>query len=433
MATEYLRGEPIDRRFDVFAMGVVLWEMLAGKRCFRGDNEADTLRRLLEEDPAPLTTFDPALAPLDPVIACALAKNRAERFQNAAAMAAALEGAASSAGLLGSHTEVAAALKELVGPALEERRVLVKAKLAHEPSVASLMGVSPLDLPPALGASAPPKPGPAPPLQPTAARPEPIAATTLRDAPPVETPIVRAASTLPTGSPNTKAASTPKMGGGAQPGAGHAEPSAVLAGPPVPTTLPMTPAVLPIPITTMPSATPIDPPPPATPPMIAFVEVPGGRTLRSEDGGDARPALENTGRTGDAAFARSSYPLPAPPRRSLLPVILAAVAVVGFGIAVIALKGRTGTSASSASSALAVPSASAVPSAAASIGSARPEPGAPALVGVGVATVAPSTSTSTTRGKPKVVPTGPAPKPPTPPASVAPPATTRKPPDNPYM
>lgn len=145
MAPEYLKGETIDRRFDLFAMGVVLWEAIAGKRCFRGDNEAETLNRLLTHDPEPISTIVPEAAPLDAVISCALAKAMEDRFANAAAMAAALEASASAAGLLGGHSEVAAAVKEVAGKAIEERRVLVRAKLANEPSVASLMGV-PFDL-----------------------------------------------------------------------------------------------------------------------------------------------------------------------------------------------------------------------------------------------------------------------------------------------
>ena len=144
MAPEYVRGENIDRRCDVFAMGVVLWESLLSKRLFRGQNEAETLQRLLEHSPDPPSKTVPELAPLDDVVACALSKNREDRFQNAAAMAAALEASASSAKLVGGHAEVASALKEWVGAAIEERRSLVRAKLANEPSVASLMGVPPI-------------------------------------------------------------------------------------------------------------------------------------------------------------------------------------------------------------------------------------------------------------------------------------------------
>ena len=141
MAPEYLRGEPIDRRFDIFALGIVLWETLTGKRLFRGANEAETLRLLLDHQPESLVTAAPAAAALEGVIATALAKPIEQRFQNAQAMAAALEATALAAGLCGGHTEVAATLKDLVGPMIEERRTLIRAKQAHEPSIASLMGL----------------------------------------------------------------------------------------------------------------------------------------------------------------------------------------------------------------------------------------------------------------------------------------------------
>jgi serine/threonine-protein kinase len=153
MAPEYLRGETIDRRFDVFAAGVVLWEALTGRRLFRGENEAETLKRVLDLAPEPVSRIVPEAAAIDDVVATALAKARDERFQNAAAMAAALEGSALSAKLLAGHFEVAEALKELVGAAIEERRKLVRAKLANEPSVASLMGVPPILKPDAVPAT----------------------------------------------------------------------------------------------------------------------------------------------------------------------------------------------------------------------------------------------------------------------------------------
>ena len=145
MSPEYVRGEPIDRRFDVFALGVVLWEALTGKRLFRGANEVETLKRIVDLAPEPPSAVVPELGTaLDDLVLTAMAKRPEERFQNAAAMGAALERTALAAGLLGGASDVVAELKALVGPAIEERRALVRAKLAHEPSVASLMGVPPL-------------------------------------------------------------------------------------------------------------------------------------------------------------------------------------------------------------------------------------------------------------------------------------------------
>jgi eukaryotic-like serine/threonine-protein kinase len=61
MAPEYLRAEGVDRRLDIFAMGVVLWEALTGQRLFRGQHEADTLQRVLQHSAPPVSTIVPAL------------------------------------------------------------------------------------------------------------------------------------------------------------------------------------------------------------------------------------------------------------------------------------------------------------------------------------------------------------------------------------
>jgi serine/threonine-protein kinase len=144
MAPEYLRGESIDRRFDVFGMGVVLWEALTGKRLFRGDHEAETLQRVLAYDAPAVSSLVPQSTPsLDHVVAAAVAKNRDDRFQTAAALGAALETAARDAGLLASHTDVAALVRAAVGPDLEERRTLVRARMSMEPAIASVGPVTP--------------------------------------------------------------------------------------------------------------------------------------------------------------------------------------------------------------------------------------------------------------------------------------------------
>jgi len=138
MAPEYLRGERIDRRFDVFAVGVVLWEMLTGRRLFRGEHEADTMNKVLNHAPEPVAIkLGVAGEALDEVLAVALNKDRTQRFDSAFAMARALESAAGRAGLIVGYTEVAELVRLAVGSDLDERRGLIRAKLASEPQVPS--------------------------------------------------------------------------------------------------------------------------------------------------------------------------------------------------------------------------------------------------------------------------------------------------------
>lgn len=128
MAPEYIRGIRPDARVDVFAMGVVLWEALAGRRLFKGLNDADAFDRLLHHEPPRLSTEVPELEGLlDEVLARALAKAPEKRFQTANSFATALEEAARTIGLIASHAEVGREVRDTVGEKLEKRRQDVRA------------------------------------------------------------------------------------------------------------------------------------------------------------------------------------------------------------------------------------------------------------------------------------------------------------------
>jgi serine/threonine-protein kinase len=92
MPPEQLRGEQLDRRTDVFALGVVLYEMLAGKRPWEGDSEVALIGRIMTEEPAPLAAVrtDAPQELLDIVGKC-LTKDRTARFQSCAQVQAELE------------------------------------------------------------------------------------------------------------------------------------------------------------------------------------------------------------------------------------------------------------------------------------------------------------------------------------------------------
>jgi serine/threonine protein kinase/tetratricopeptide (TPR) repeat protein len=63
MSPEQLRGQRVDARTDVFSLGVMLYEMAAGVRPFRGESRADLMSAILREDPRPLDTVRPGLPP----------------------------------------------------------------------------------------------------------------------------------------------------------------------------------------------------------------------------------------------------------------------------------------------------------------------------------------------------------------------------------
>jgi serine/threonine protein kinase len=83
MAPEQVRGERADHRSDVFATGVVIYEMLSGRKAFQGDSFAATLYQILQQVPEPLDRIDPSLPwQMVAIVERALAKPRDERYQS---------------------------------------------------------------------------------------------------------------------------------------------------------------------------------------------------------------------------------------------------------------------------------------------------------------------------------------------------------------
>lgn len=92
MAPEQVRGQAVDARTDLFALGAVLYEMLCGRRAFAGETAAETMTAILREDPPEVQTLRAEAPPaLDRILRHCLEKNPAERFQTARDVAFALE------------------------------------------------------------------------------------------------------------------------------------------------------------------------------------------------------------------------------------------------------------------------------------------------------------------------------------------------------
>jgi len=92
LSPEQLRGSPADGRSDVFALGVVLYEMVTGGNPFHRGTAADTFSAILRDEPPPLADCAPeAPGDLSDVVARALAKKPEDRFPGARAMAADLK------------------------------------------------------------------------------------------------------------------------------------------------------------------------------------------------------------------------------------------------------------------------------------------------------------------------------------------------------
>lgn len=84
MAPEQVRGQTIDARADIFALGVILYEMLSGMRAFRKSSAIETMNAILVEDPKPLSDLVPDASPsLVRIVGRCLHKNRDQRYQSA--------------------------------------------------------------------------------------------------------------------------------------------------------------------------------------------------------------------------------------------------------------------------------------------------------------------------------------------------------------
>lgn len=123
MAPEQLLSEAVDRRADVYAAAVVLWEALTGERLFEGDNQGRVIRKILDEPvPRPSSIVPGLPKALDEAVMRGLDRDVKRRFQTAREFAAVLERCAPAA----SATEVGGWVEALGGTDLGERAKRVK-------------------------------------------------------------------------------------------------------------------------------------------------------------------------------------------------------------------------------------------------------------------------------------------------------------------
>jgi hypothetical protein len=105
MAPEQLEGREADARTDIFAFGVVLYEMITGRKAFEGKSQVSVIAAILEHEPAPLRSLQPqASASLDHVLARCLAKDPEQRWQSARDVAHGLRWATGSGATEGPVT-----------------------------------------------------------------------------------------------------------------------------------------------------------------------------------------------------------------------------------------------------------------------------------------------------------------------------------------
>lgn len=148
MAPEQVRGRALDRRADVFALGVILYELTTGSRLYRG-TEIEVMQAIVERDAPPPSTLVPDYpGDLEEIVTAALRRDARARIASAADLALHLEHFAMRHGLLVGPRAIAHYVREVVpGERLvEEELALVPELPAEEAEGAPELGSGSLDL-----------------------------------------------------------------------------------------------------------------------------------------------------------------------------------------------------------------------------------------------------------------------------------------------
>jgi serine/threonine protein kinase len=117
MSPEQAKGAPVDRRSDIFSLGIVLWEMVTTSRLFRGENDLATLQQIINVPPKKATEARPDCPPeLERILVKALSQDVTERYQTADEVLHDLDAFQRDADLGPSATALSVYVSELFAP-----------------------------------------------------------------------------------------------------------------------------------------------------------------------------------------------------------------------------------------------------------------------------------------------------------------------------
>ncbi len=125
MAPEQASSSETDQRSDLFSVGIILWESLTGRRLFKGESNAATLNKLLNDTIIRPSELWPDLEPFDDIVMKALSRNPDGRFQSADEFGEALDDAAGRTGVAKTR-DVAEVVRSLDADKLQAERQRVR-------------------------------------------------------------------------------------------------------------------------------------------------------------------------------------------------------------------------------------------------------------------------------------------------------------------
>jgi serine/threonine-protein kinase len=130
MSPEQAMAKKVDRRSDVFALGIVLFELTTGRRLFRGEHDAETLHMVVSgKIPKPSSIIQNYPEALEKIVMQALQRDPAKRHQTALELQNALESYLKSERIVVPRAGIANLLKKVLGVRLEQRRKAIRTAL----------------------------------------------------------------------------------------------------------------------------------------------------------------------------------------------------------------------------------------------------------------------------------------------------------------
>jgi serine/threonine-protein kinase len=144
MSPEQARGHKVDRRCDVWAAGVVVWELITGRKLYDHEDDVATLLSVVTEEPPRLASVMQGVPPaLDEAVAYALCSDVNNRCPSAEAFRCLLESAWDECGGMASTPELGAFVRQTVGHKLAERRALTSRGRNNTQSTTAVLGQVP--------------------------------------------------------------------------------------------------------------------------------------------------------------------------------------------------------------------------------------------------------------------------------------------------